>query len=264
MRRLSSQSGSLGERGDRFDPKYGKVPRPRTCCGNTMSFRIGSRPGCDLHGIDRYMGRTKATVSLTEHTRTGYRRMLSRLSPLTVAVGTAALLAACGSGQIAQTSNIEAAVNGASGQAGAMAIRDAQIAPPIDPRSSYPTGADVPLQLTIVNTGDIEDQLTSVSSPDVSTVSMRGDQRIPPDTALQVTADTGTLASTTSATAPSDSSAPRASSLPSDRVSIVLKGLKTVDLYSGYTVPVVFTFAHAGSLTMNIPVGPTQGNNPKD
>ena len=203
-------------------------------------------------------------MSLTEHTRAGYRRMLSRLVPLTVAVGTAALLAACSSGQVAQTSNIEAAVNGANGQVGAIAIRDAQITPPIDPRGSYPTGADVPLRLTIVNTGDIEDQLTAVSSPDVSEVSMRGDKRIPPGAVLQVATATGTPASTTSATVPSDTSAPRASSLPSDQVSIVLKGLKTVDLYSGYTVPVVFTFAHAGSLTMNIPVGPTQGGNPKD
>ena len=61
---------------------------------------------------------------------TSRRRVLTRFAPAVAGLGIAALLVGCGAGQITQTDTQQSAVNGASGQVGAIAIRDAELQAP--------------------------------------------------------------------------------------------------------------------------------------
>jgi len=203
------------------------------------------------------------------HTGTGHRRVASRLVPLAAATAAVVvLLTGCGSGQVSQTADQVSAVDGAHGQVGTIDIRNAQLAPPTNGRGFYPTGSDAPLEVTIVNTGAVDDRLASVSSPDVVGVQVRGDTNLPAGTALRAIQQAlpageqppSAPVSAVSTPAPGKvgGSAPPQQAAPAmqlGQIAIVLTGLKTVDLYTGYTIPVVFTFARAGAVTVNVPVG---------
>lgn len=109
-------------------------------------------------------------MSRVEQTPTVRRRFLAGLGGL----GLAALLAACGSGQITQTDTQVAAVNGASGNAGAMAVRDAQLAYPNNAQGVYLPGSTASLLVTIVNTGSTADELLKISTPAADAVTIDG------------------------------------------------------------------------------------------
>ena len=87
------------------------------------------------------------------------------------AVAAAALLltplAGCGAGQVAHTAEIQSVVDGAVARIGDIAILDAQFlyTGPIPGDEVYPVGANAPMHLTIVNSGDTPDRLVRVSSP---------------------------------------------------------------------------------------------------
>src|ERR1041384_4266852 len=66
-------------------------------------------------------------------------------------VGIALALAGCSAGQISQTAGMEPAVNGSNGNAGAIAVRDIQLAYPAD--GGYARGADAVVLGSIVNSG---------------------------------------------------------------------------------------------------------------
>src|SRR5215207_8867168 len=124
------------------------------------------------------------------------------------AVGTAllmavlAVLAGCASGHVAHTADQESAVNGASGEAGAIAVRDAVFAFPPGEEHYYPAGSTVPLRLTIVNTGDDEDRLVAVQSPAAGSARMDGTTKVPANTSIRViAAEPGTQTATETATA---------------------------------------------------------------
>jgi copper(I)-binding protein len=89
-------------------------------------------------------------------------RPLRKLVPA-VALGVSALLGVvgCSAGQVAQTAEMEPAVNGNAGQVGNIMLRDVMIAFP-ENGEPYHLGEDAPLQLTIVNVGGDDDRLVSV------------------------------------------------------------------------------------------------------
>jgi copper(I)-binding protein len=217
-----------------------------------------------------------------------------RIVPAAVgaAVGVAVALAGCGSGQNTQTDSALPAVNGALGQIGPIAIRDAMIAYPES--GGYPAGGSAPLTLMIVNSAWGEDELVDVSSPVAADADLSGTLRLHPRRAIAVgqpgeTADprppssvvttTRTPSSTTGAPPSSASSAPGSeSSAPSspppsttsttsttsappssvapgeiDRASIVLIGLNEA-LSPGKRYPVTFVFRNAGSVTIELPI----------
>lgn len=101
-----------------------------------------------------------------------------------VAAGLAALLVGCSAGQVTQTDSIEPAVNGNRGDVGAIALRDVMIAYPES--GEYNADDDAPLVLTIVNTGDTDDELVSVSSPAAADVELSGNTSLPARTSLRV------------------------------------------------------------------------------
>ncbi len=107
--------------------------------------------------------------------RVGARRgVLSRLAPAVTGLGIAVLLVGCGAGQITQTDTQQSGVNGASGQVGAITIRDAELTYPNNPQGVYAPGSNASLVVTIANTGILGDELLSVSSPAATSVSIDG------------------------------------------------------------------------------------------
>ena len=91
-------------------------------------------------------------------------RRLATVAPVVAGLGLALLLSGCGAGQITQTDTQVAAVNGASGNAGPIAVRGAELAYP-GGQGVYQPGSNAELIVTIVNTGVTDDTLTGISSP---------------------------------------------------------------------------------------------------
>jgi copper(I)-binding protein len=205
------------------------------------------------------------------------RTILPTLTTGLVAGVVALGIAGCSSGQVTQTDSVQPAVNGNQGNVGDVALRDVLVAYPES--GAYDMGDDAPLTLTIVNTGGMDDELTSVSSPAATKVELMGKGALPARSGLQViipeepteTSEPATSEpSATESAPPSESSEPSSetsapettSSEPSETetapedvgtMSLVLTGL-TKDLPIGKNVPVTFVFAKAGEITLNVPI----------
>ncbi len=165
-----------------------------------------------------------------------------------MAAGTAAVLVAgCGAGQIGTIGSQVAAVNGAQGTAGVVAVRDVRVQFPTSAEaSSYPAGANAPLLFTIANSGTAADELISVSTPAATQVNVQGSRTLPGGTAL---------VSGPSTVAPSSTDAPSSTAgATPGRLTAELSNL-TQDVKPGLTIAVTFTFAKAGPITVPVPVG---------
>src|SRR4051812_10086280 len=105
-----------------------------------------------------------------------------RFSPTRVALVVAAAagalaLTGCGAGQIAQTSDQQAAVAGANLTSGHIAVRNAEIEFPDVPTRSiavYRTGGAAPLSMTVANESGQPDRLLSASTPYAASVRLEG------------------------------------------------------------------------------------------
>lgn len=239
-------------------------------------------------------------MSRTAQHPTRTRRRLATVAPAVAGLGLALLLSGCGAGQITQTDTQVAAVNGASGNIGAMAVRGAQLAFPAgSAQGVYAPGSDATLIVTIVNTGVTADTLTGVSTPAAVGVTIDGSptgtKDIPGgfavtsgqdndgrDTTATMTPLTSAAATTTptgvtgsagagttgSATGSSTTEPTTVAQAPAGgapgQVTIVLTQLKTVNggsLRSGLTIPITFSFAKAGQVTINVPIAAPADNN---
>jgi len=213
-------------------------------------------------------------------------------------LGVAVVLVGCGAGQITQTDTQQSAVNGASGQVGAMTISDAELMYPANTQGVYAPGSSASLIVTIANTGILPDELLSVSSPAATSVTIDGSPTgtrpvpgnfsissgvdlddatgavvvpttapttsLPPTSGASSTDTSGASTSTTGTSTPgrhgpasSSSSATSttttAAPLPPGAVRIVLSGIRTINgqsLRAGLTIPITFTFARAGQVTL--------------
>jgi copper(I)-binding protein len=202
------------------------------------------------------------------------RRMIAGAVAAAAGLGIAALLTGCGAGQITQTSTQQPAVNGASGSAGAIAIRDAQLAYPVASKGVYQPGSSADLVLTIVNTGLTDDQLVKITTPAALSVSVDGSptgaKDLPGGFAVRSGTDlddetvTTTAAPTTTEATPTGTvtetplATSAAPSKPS-KVTITLQGIRSYNgaaLRAGLTIPITFYFAHAGNVTIDaVPIG---------
>jgi hypothetical protein len=217
------------------------------------------------------------------HTRNP--RSARRALGLAGAAAAALVTASCAAGQHAQTAyEHPTPQNFAYGEVGSLQLRTVAIQAPdrvSGAGTSYPAGAAVPLTLAIVNTGGSKDTLQSVTSPAFS-----GWGVYSTGTLAQASSSSSSSTSAPSA-APSPSSpgaslgAPAARSLAippgeSVRLGIVnqtgsdtrtgsdvsaqtvvltgLRGNKYAPLYPAMAVPISFTFARSGSLTLTVPV----------
>jgi copper(I)-binding protein len=193
----------------------------------------------------------------------------------------AVALAGCGAGQVTQTSDQVAAVQGANVDAGQIAVRNATIEfeTPAEGAAIYPVGGNAPLTMAIVNSGAELDRLVAASSPIASSVQLSGDLRIPGGRVLTVE---GAPASVTQpadaatppaeqpglpAQTPAAGEAPQATPEPAPEspavqlpaevpgvASIVLTGLHE-EIQAGRSYPVVLTFERAGEVRFDVPVG---------
>ncbi|MET9631694.1 hypothetical protein ABZX92_29945 [Lentzea sp. NPDC006480] len=134
-----------------------------------------------------------------------------------LAAGLGLVAVGCSAGQITQTDTQVAAVDGASGNAGPIAVRNVVLAFPPD-GNRYHKDDDVPLTFVIANTGDNPDKLLSIKS-DASEAEAEvvGSKEIPSRYALQAEYDaskapTKTSAPSSSSGVPSSSNAPASSS----------------------------------------------------
>jgi copper(I)-binding protein len=228
-----------------------------------------------------------------------------------LAAGLGLVAVGCSAGQITQTDTQVAAVDGASGNAGPIAVRNVMLAFPPD-GNRYHEGDDVPLTFVIANTGENTDKLLSIKSEAADgEAEVVGGKDIPSRYALQAEYDpskaptktsapsssssapssTGTPSSSVSPTsgAPSSSSVaptsgsvspsssgsvssssgkpsgsssayPSASAIPNDlevlHVRCTLKKIKR-DIVAAQTVKVTFVFEKAGSVTLEVPIAPS-------
>lgn len=166
----------------------------------------------------------------------------ARIGAVLVGALTLFLLTACGT----TTPTVEPAdptgtAGNANGSVGAVEIRNARFAAQL-PRAGdevYPAGANAPLSMSVVNTGDVSDRLVSVSSPVASGHRVDGEAQIPDGFTLVSNDQDVTPARTFHDTV---------------RADVALSGLLE-PLRAGLTYPVTFTFAHAGSVRIEVPVG---------
>jgi copper(I)-binding protein len=185
-----------------------------------------------------------------------------------VALSAVVVTTACAAGQNAATSTQRASQDGTRGHVGKIQLEGVSLPAPVG--SSYGTGADVPLTISIINNGHSSDTLTNVSSSaftggwDIeATGTVQAAQR------AQATASANPFASS-SAPAPTSGPSqeiPAGTSLPlgltelsaaggASARTLVLKGLadKSSPLFPGSALKITFSFAKAGDVTLTVPV----------
>ncbi|MFD4676823.1 hypothetical protein ACFWNN_44385 [Lentzea sp. NPDC058450] len=234
-----------------------------------------------------------------------------------LAAGLGLVAVGCSAGQVTQTDTQVAAVDGASGNAGPIAVRNVMLAFPPD-GNRYHEGEDAPLTFVIANTGSAADKLLSIKSEGAeSEAEVVGTKEIPAQYALRaeydaskapvkpstsasssvvptsgapssnvtpssgapssnVTPSSGAQSSVagtpssgnpssvaSSSGRPSGSAAASSSAAPVDpdlevlEIRCTLKKLNR-DVVAAQTVKVTFLFEKAGSLTLEVPVAPSE------
>jgi copper(I)-binding protein len=184
------------------------------------------------------------------------RRLRSQLVALLA--GSALLIAGCGTGQRAQTAVEVPVVDGVQADVGALNLRAVTVVTP--PGGSYAKGGNAALQLYIVNNGAV-DRLVSVSSPAAKSATVSENQL----SAIQAAelASIPSSSASPSASASASASAGFSVALASGETTaigatasqpqITLLGL-TAPLYPAMSIPITFTFANAGSVTIPVSV----------
>ncbi|PSL50695.1 hypothetical protein B0I31_12353 [Saccharothrix carnea] len=178
-------------------------------------------------------------------------RRLAVVAALATGLGLAA--AGCSAGQVTQTDTQVAVVNGASGQVGDIAVRDAQFLFPVA-HGSYEDGDDAPIVVVIANNGTAADTLLGVTSESSAPAEITGDKRLEPGSAVVASADqddAGSHATTTKPTSTSGSHAPSDSHEPTTTTTTTPSG-------SGSTTTTTTGSATTGSGT-SISSPPTTG-----
>ena len=144
---------------------------------------------------------------------------------MAAAVAAGLMLVGCSAGQISQTADQVAAIDGANATAGQVSVLNAHLAE--TDAAGYPAGGSARLQFWLANAALTGDQLLSISSPVASGV----DAQLPLEVAAQSRAD-----------------------FQSESAPVVqLTGL-TQEVRYGFSVPVVFQFEKAGEISVNVPI----------
>jgi periplasmic copper chaperone A len=157
----------------------------------------------------------------------------------------APLTAACGAGLNAETLHEGTSIDGANAQTGDLRIRDGYLAAPQG--IEFPAGSDIALHVTVANIGNQPDTLTGVSTP-LGPVDVQ-----PSLTTRAVSAPSPTAGA-------SDVSIPPGQSVTfgGSGQQLVLRQVTKPVRVAGF-VPVTFTFAQAGQVTIMAPVGSGYG-----
>ena len=157
------------------------------------------------------------------------------LVPVAAVVAAAIALSGCAAGQISQTADQVAAIDGANGTTGQIGVRNALLALP-DSTTGYTKGADAPLEFWVSNAAIDTYTLTKVTSTAATSVQISGSPTVAAQSLVDFTGTgTGTSAS----------------------VKLTMKSLTSAISY-GQSVPVTFNFTNAAgdasAVTVNVPV----------
>jgi copper(I)-binding protein len=170
-------------------------------------------------------------------------RFKPRTSALTAGLAACGLavavaLSGCGAGQVSQTATQEPAVNGASVNAGSIALRNIHLRAAQSTDYVQP-GRTIDLIFTAVsNSPDVNDKLVSISS-DIGAVSLSGDTKIPANGVLVVGRPDGQPEALQNAGLGQAAEAKVALSKP---------------ITNGLTYNFTFDFEHAGKTTVAVPI----------
>lgn len=201
------------------------------------------------------------------------------------AAGTLLLATGCGAGQLAATSQIQAAIAGVNADAGSIALRNIRVAYPAGGVAA--TGGTATVLVTFINSSIAAQSLIGVSSPAAGSAELSDTSTAAASAGASPSADssTGTSASSSASASASSSSGASASSsagasasasatattspatagialripgqdnvtLTRNGASITLLDLKQ-DLVSGRTVPITFTFSSGSTATTTVPI----------
>jgi hypothetical protein len=131
----------------------------------------------------------------------------------------------CAAGMYSQTADQVAAIDGANGTVGDIAILNARLAPTV--RDDYPAGSNARLLLYVSNISLTADSLESVTTSAAASVRITGDATLPPQKLSDFASETGT--------------------------EVIVTGFIQDQPY-GVSIPMTFSFANAGSIDLNIPI----------
>ena len=134
-------------------------------------------------------------------------------------------LSGCAAGQVAQTADQVAAIDGANGTIGDITVLNARLAP--TEGQGFAQGSNGRLLLWISNGGLSADTLSQVSTTAADSVRIVGDAGIPGQYLSDMSSLTGTR--------------------------VVVTNF-TQDVPYGQSIPVTFAFANAGTLNLDIPI----------
>jgi copper(I)-binding protein len=180
-----------------------------------------------------------------------------------VAVLATLLSSACATGQQAQTAHEVPAIDATSGSVGTIALHAVAIKTP--PGPAYGPGDVAQIQLVLVNTGHDTDTLQNVSTPTASGFQVFANATGASPPAGESGSASGSAASSAGrpSTPPSlDVAAGQTLSLGITDTDLVLVLRLTKTLFPGTSVPITFTFAKAGSVTLTVPTQISSGASP--
>lgn len=179
-----------------------------------------------------------AIIAATANRKT--RRLASAVA---IAAGGVLTLSACGAGQISQTADQVAAVNGNFADAGSISLRNVHVVYPQTEEYSIEPGGKVELGfLAVNNSPDTADTLTGISTTAASSIAVGeepGGTEIAPLTAL-------------GAGTPIDNQVDDPG-IPLQFILVELNGIGE-EVRPGLTVPITFTFEKAGDVEVNVPI----------
>lgn len=163
-----------------------------------------------------------------------FKPILKGACALTIAV----TLTGCGAGQISQMTAPGPTVNGTSGTAGQIALRNIHLHA-VQTTAFLEFGREVDLVFTAVNNSpDVDDQLLTVTS-EIGTVTLTGDTRVPADGILNVGSPQETMTAL-------DAVPPN----PAVTATVLLSSPIT----NGMTYDFTFAFHNNGQTTVLVPI----------
>lgn len=190
-------------------------------------------------------------------------RVAARRAGLAGVVAATVVTAGCTAGQRAQTAEVPETRDAVTVRIGpTITLGGAAVEAPTDD-VSWASGANVPLKLVVVNSGRTDDKLTSITSPSITGWNAYASAGA---ASAANAPSSGSAATPASSSAPSPVTIPALSAVlfgtqhapgaPASRV-LLLTGVKST-LYPGSVIEVTFTFARAGSATVEVPVQVTR------
>lgn len=192
----------------------------------------------------------------------GQRRQRPTAGRITVALALAATLAtaACAAGQVAETAQEKATLDGTNVNVGDIALRALSVQTP--DAANYPVGSNPLVSVVLVNNGQSADKLVSISSSVAgSWGSFSNQAEVPASGSAATPADAtsgGSTDSTAAVTIPPGAST--AFGVPqADGKVLALLGTKKV-LYPGTEISITFDFAKAGSKSFVVPIQISDSN----